>query len=228
MYAPSSSWKSTTVVNDASGQRSKRSVVVFDRGRCESARSLLPVEIKRVTSLVDAPAAVVARLDQVGEFPQVLAIVSHPQAAGLGVDGHPPRIAVSERPDFAPRPFYVQKRVVGRNRVLHSRGWMIDVDSQNLAEQIACVLSGEVVVGVGGAVAGGDVQHAVVAKHGGAAVVPLGRPFQNAFLAGRVADRFAVVIIFLATRYDKARQDVDARPPSGCVLLHTNIWPFSR
>ena len=32
--------------------------------------------------------------------------------------------------------------------------WMIDVDSQNLAEKTACVLRGEVVVGVGGAVAG--------------------------------------------------------------------------
>ena len=219
---------STTVVNDAAGQRSKCSVVVFDRGRRESAGSLLPVEIKRVAPLVDAPAAVVARLDQVGEFPQVLAIVSDPQVAGLGVDGHPPRIAVSERPDFAAGTFHFQKRVVGRDRVLHSGGRMIDVDSQNFAEQIACVLSGEVVVGVGGAVAGGDVQHAVVAEHGRAAVVPIRRPFENAFLAGRVAGRFAVVIVF--PRRDTTKRDrmLMPVPPSGCVLLHTNIWPFSR
>ena len=51
---------SATVVNDAARQRSKCSVVVFDRGRREFARSSLPVQIERVASLVNAPAAVVA------------------------------------------------------------------------------------------------------------------------------------------------------------------------
>ena len=103
MYRAFECRMSLTVVNDAAGQRSKRSVVVFDRGRCEIAGSSLPVEIKRVAPLINAPADVVARLDQVGEFPQVLAVVSYPQVAGLGVNGHPPRIAVPERPDFAAR-----------------------------------------------------------------------------------------------------------------------------
>ena len=86
---------------------------------------------------------------------------------------------------------------------------MIDVDSQNFAEQIAGVLSGEVVVGIGGAVARGDVQHAVVAEHGCGSVVPLGRPFQNAFLASRVTDGLIAAFIVCAMRYDKTRKDID-------------------
>src|SRR4051794_22754051 len=90
-----------TVVNDAPGERPKRSMVVFDCRPCEIAGSSLPVEIKRMTPFVDAPANVITRLDEVGEFPQVLPVVTHPEVAGLRVDGHPPWVAVPKRPDFA-------------------------------------------------------------------------------------------------------------------------------
>src|SRR3954447_22044978 len=92
---------------------------------------------------------------------------------------------------------------------------MIDVDAQNLAEQLAWVLSGEVVVGVGSAVADGNVQHAVVAKNRRAAIVPFGRPFQDAFFAARIAHRFDIMINFIAKRYDKAREIIDADAPFG-------------
>src|SRR4051812_14393709 len=128
-----------TVVNNTASQRPKNTVVVFNGRRCESPGPLLPVQIKRVASLIDAPADVVARLKQVGELPQVLTVVSDPQAAGLGVDGHPPWIAMAERPDFPPRAFHFQEWVVGRDAVLHPRGRMINVDPQNFAEKIVCV-----------------------------------------------------------------------------------------
>ena len=62
---------------------------------------------------------------------------------------------------------------------------MIDVDAQHLGEQRGHVLADDVGVGIGGAVAGGDVEHAVVAEDGGAAVVAVGEDFDDEFLPSR-------------------------------------------
>ena len=123
------------------------------RRRNESSGPAPAIEVKRMTPFIDTPAAVVAALDQVGEFPQILPVVSDPQSAGFFVNRHPPRIAMTKRPNLAARSFNSEERVVGRNTVRFSRRRMIHVNAKNLAEQRADVLGSDIVIRIGRAVA---------------------------------------------------------------------------
>src|SRR5439155_3011774 len=130
----------------------------------ERRRTGLAVEVERVTTLDDAPAVVGALLDEIHLLPQVLAVLPNPQIAGGAIDVQSPRVAEAIRPRFGPHALLADERVVLGDGVILATVGMVDIDAQHLGAETTKVLAGEIGIGVGGAVAGRDVKHAIVAK----------------------------------------------------------------
>jgi hypothetical protein len=143
-----------------------------DQGLHERVRAVLPFQIKGMSPFDDAPAVVVSAADNFDHFPLVLSDVTAPQIA-LRIEMDAPWIAKTVGPQLGPRAGDVEKRVVFRDRVFFAGCGMIDVDPQHARDQIADLLAGKIGVGIGGAVAGRRVQHAVGPESQVAAVVPV-------------------------------------------------------
>jgi hypothetical protein len=139
-----------------------------------------------MAALEDAPAVVVALLDDLDHLVEVLADVAHPEVAGLGIERHPPRIPEAVRPQLAARAGNREERIVLGNGVAAARIGMFHVDPDHAGIQVAQILSRPVPVGVGRAVARGDIQHPVGTEPHLAAVVAVRRPFDHEMLGGRV------------------------------------------
>src|SRR5688500_4026074 len=106
---------------------------MFDRRRHDRRRAAFTFEVERVASLGDAPTVVFALSDEMGRLPKILAIVAHPNAAGLLVGAYPPRIAKAVRPDFRTSPGRRDERIVRRHGVGNGAIASVDVDPQHAA-----------------------------------------------------------------------------------------------
>ena len=180
------------VIDDAAGERAGFGVMVLDGGLHDRRRPDLAFQIERMTTFHDAPAVIVPLADEHGGFPQILAVLPHPDVAGLRVGTHAPRVAEPVRPRLRYEALVVHKRVVLWNGVHHPRAHalrlagMIDIDSQHLRQHQVGALPGKVGVRIRGAVAAGDEERAIEAEGDGAAVVPVRFPGQNRGRALRV------------------------------------------
>src|SRR5262245_42699998 len=90
---------------------------VVDEGRRYRRRAKLAVEIKRVTTFVNAPAVVGAALDEESLLPQVLAVLADPDVASGLVDVNSPGVAEAVGVGFRPSARSLQEWVVGRNGI---------------------------------------------------------------------------------------------------------------
>lgn len=89
----------------------------------------------------DWPAAVGSTADQINHLPCFPAIVRDEDFVRLRVDTKLPRISETVAKDFWPGVGRVDKWIVLWDRILLSGGRVIDIDSQNGAEQICHVLA---------------------------------------------------------------------------------------
>ena len=128
----------------------------------------------------------------IDHLPQLPTHVADPEIAGAAVDAHAPRVAEAVGPDFRAGAGCLHERVVGRHSVGLARVLVIDVDAENGRQQVADILSG--VEGIGrvrvGAVAGRDVEKAVLAELEIAAVMAAGQPGDDDFLRARIDARW--------------------------------------
>ena len=120
-------------------------------------------------SLVDRPAAVVPRRNEIDLLPRSPADVAEPEVARAPVEGEPPGIPEPVGPDLATRSGCRHERVVARDPVALTRGRVGDVDAQNAPEQRAEVLG----IVPRAAVPESDVEHAVGTELDHARVVEL-------------------------------------------------------
>src|SRR5262249_44039057 len=100
--------------------------------------------VKRVESLADAPAVVSAVLDQVNNFPEILAHIASPEVAGLAVEAEPPNVPQADTVDLRrpPREFPVAPPgVVLGDSVGLARLGMIDVDPEDRGPPVARILT---------------------------------------------------------------------------------------
>ena len=185
---PAQFGKLRTQVRHAAGDRPRFAVGMHEGRFCKRMRPRLALsEMKYGCPLFDnAPAEVVSATDDFNHFPLILTDVAAPQVA-LRIEMNPPRIAKAVGPQLGPRLGQFQKRIVGRNRIIFSGGGVLDVDPQHSRNEIADLLAGEVRVGIAGAVAGRDIEHAVGPEGQVAAVMSVRFPFDDDLLAGRVA-----------------------------------------
>ena len=133
------------------------------------------VLLKLVERLANVPAVVPALGDEVDLFPLVLPDICRPQLTGLAVDAHAPNVSQTVGPDFLARVVLaIGERIVGRDAVLQVAAAAVDVNAQDFAEQVVEVL--RVVVRVVGfaAVAGTDIELAILAKqHHATIMIPI-------------------------------------------------------
>ena len=97
--------------------------MVFDGRLDDRRRAGFAVRVKRMAALGDAPAVVVPFVDQVRLLPEVLAVLSDPDVAGLLVAGDSPGIAEAVGPGFGPKRLSPTIRIVlGTEYVLPAAG----------------------------------------------------------------------------------------------------------
>src|SRR5437899_190892 len=84
-------------------------MMVLDRGLDDGRRRLLAIQIERMTSFGHRPAVVVAFLDKKRLLPEILAVLSDPDVAGLFIDRHSPRVAQAHRPNLGRAPCKLTK-----------------------------------------------------------------------------------------------------------------------
>ena len=112
-------------------------------------------------------------------FPQVLAIFTDPDLSGFQITRETPRIAQPIGPRLRTHPSLPQKWIVLRHPVRLTGLRAINVEAEDFRKQGRRILSGQIGIAVGSAVAAGDVQHAVATEGRGRAVVTIRRPRQN-------------------------------------------------
>ncbi len=143
-------------------------MVVFEHRFDEVRAGTAAAGAERVLPFTQRPAVVAPLGDDVDLFPQVLADVRCPEVPRLAVEGDPPQVAESGRPDFRRVARLADVGIVFRNAVAHVRGRVIDVDPQDLPQQRVALLAVAVRVVAAAAVTQADVQFAVGPK----AIVP--------------------------------------------------------
>ena len=177
-------------VDVAAGDGTGLGVAVLDDRRQDGGRPRLPAGPIRVAPLRDVPAVVAAAPDEVDHLAEVLADVAGPEVAGGAVEAEPPGLPQPVGPDLGPCPGEADERVVVRDRVGLAPFGVVDVDPEDRAREVAEVLP---VVGPA-AVAGRDVEAAVLAEGQAASVMPERRPFDHHALGRRIAARRVVAI----------------------------------
>ena len=122
-------------------------------------------------AFLQPPAIVASSSDDVDLFPCILSNVAGHQSAGLGVEGHPPDVSKSPRPQFPTRAVLPDKWIVGRNGVGTAVLGCSWIDSDDRAQQRRCVLP--IVLWVIGAatVPDGEIEHSIGTEQNRSAVV---------------------------------------------------------
>src|SRR5262249_48627964 len=144
---------------------------MLNRRRDGRGGPALSFEVERMISLEDAPAVVLATMDQMRRLPEILAVGPDPDVSGFRIRTHSPWISQSVGPDFRASVRRFDEGIVGRCRVGLFAGALVDVDSQDAAEEVVERLTGIPRIRVGRTVAGGDVEHAVETERHVATVV---------------------------------------------------------
>src|SRR5262249_32742993 len=120
------------IVNEPARERPRFAVVMFE-GRIDNwRRPAFAIGVEGMAALGDAPAVVGPLLEEIHLLPQILAVLSDPDVAGLLVHRHAPRIAEAVRPDFGTGILEIDEGIVRRHRVGLTGGRMIDVDTEDL------------------------------------------------------------------------------------------------
>ena len=135
--------------------------------------------VQLVTAFHERPAVILAAMRDARVFPQVLAILAHPQVAGHAILRHAPWIAKSIGPCFGTRAFRFQKGIVGGDAVRLSVRRMLHVYAKQLGQQPREVLAGIPFIAVARAVAAGDIEHPVAPKSQRHAVVSVRVPLDD-------------------------------------------------
>ena len=156
-------------------------MMVLDGRLDQRRRRLLAAREKRMAAFHDAPAGVVPLLHKIRLFPQILAVLARARDARSSCRGTCATDCGSRATRFRAGRRHIDERIVLGDRIRLARLGMIDIDAQHLGQQRRHVLADDVGVGIGGAVAGGDVEHAVVAEDRGAAVMAVGGDFDDGF-----------------------------------------------
>ena len=76
---------------------------MIDDGKGDGRRALLARWLKGMAPFVQAPAVVLALMNEIDLLPEVLTILPDPERAGFAIERDTPRIAKTVRPDFRSR-----------------------------------------------------------------------------------------------------------------------------
>lgn len=166
-------------VDDTAREGAEVFVGVFNHGFADGVRPLFAQRLEVVISFDEGPSVVGAFANDACVFPEVLTVFADPDVVGDGVDVHSPRVAESVGPRFGTSARNVEEGVVGRDGVGATVGGVINVDAKEFRVQSGEVLAGVPFVAVAGAIAGGDVEHAVFAEAKREAVMAVGVPFKD-------------------------------------------------
>src|SRR4051794_12931849 len=113
--------------------------MMFDDRRQNRCRSQLSFGPEWVRRLLDTPAVIAPRDDDVDGFPQVLADLAGPQRP-LRIKSKLPHLPQSIRVNFGPATRLADKRIVLRDAIILAGSRMIHIYSQDRTRQIAEVL----------------------------------------------------------------------------------------
>ena len=161
------------IVDDTASQRSSFRMRMFQRRFGERRRPQFAVCVEDVTAFIHAPAKVIARLDKINLLPQILTVVTNPNIACFGINGHPPRVSHSNRIRFRSNVFLSDKRIVIRDTVRPVIVGMVDINAEHFGQQMIHPLPGQIGVRIARAIAACDVQHSVKAEGRSCSVVPV-------------------------------------------------------
>ena len=173
-------------IDKASGDGAEIGVAVLDDRLQNGRRPQAAIGPEGVAALLDAPAVVASRLDQIDHLPQVLAHFPGPQISGPAVEVHLPDLAQAVSPYLRTGALPAHEGVVLGNSVAHSGIGAVDVDPQNGGKQVGDILSGVQLVGDAAAVSRGDIEIAVKPEPQAPPVVSAGRPFKDDGFRGRI------------------------------------------
>src|SRR5262245_13237310 len=112
-------------------------MTMFDGRRHRRSRTELTVRIKGMASFVNAPAIIFTTPDEVSGFPEILAVVAHPDLPGFLINAHAPRIAQTVSPVFRSRVFQSDKGIVVGYRVRLRSVRVININAQHATEKFA-------------------------------------------------------------------------------------------
>src|SRR5262249_25500716 len=151
----------STLIDVAARDRTAFGVVMLDNRRDEGSRATAAIRVERMRTFHDAPAEVVARLDEQDHLPKILPNVAYPRLAGKRIEAEAPRIAKAVGIDFRARIRNTDEWVVLWDRVVAAGVRVIDVEAHHDSEQVVQALPRALGIGTAGAVASSDVKVAV-------------------------------------------------------------------
>ena len=147
-------------------------VVVFEDRLDERFCVFGPATSKSVGTFADLPAVIATFAKNADFFPFVLTNVPGPQFSGGAIKAHSPHVAQSPSPKFASKfgIFLVLldgDGVVGRNAVPTSRVFVVDINSNDRAQQVCGVLGVVPRVARGTTISKRRIEHAIRSKEQG-------------------------------------------------------------
>ena len=144
---------------------------MFHDGRDDGRGSRFRIGVEGVRALHHGPAVIAAPADQLDELPEILPHVPDPGLSGDRIEAEAPRVAKAVGPDLFPGAGHADEGVVRGDGIGSAGVRPLHVEPHHDRQQVVHVLAGVLPVGGTGAVPGGDVEVAVRADDGFAAVV---------------------------------------------------------
>ncbi len=167
--------KRGSAIDDAAGHGAAERVGILRHRRRQPVDRAERAGREAVKSLHPVPAEVLAAATagahDVDLLEGVLPHVADPQVVGRPVERDPPRVAEAGDVDLGPRAGCSEERIVGWDAVGTPVRRMVDVDSEDLAEERRQLLAVALRVAAAAAVAEGDVEVTIRPEHDVAAIV---------------------------------------------------------
>src|SRR6476661_8306824 len=136
-------WQLSPMIDNTARQRPRLAVVVVRNRRRQRLRAHFPIGVKNVAAFIDAPPKIRALGDEINLLPKVLAVIAHPDVAGLRINRQPPWITQAVSPRFRNNAFNSHEWIVSRHAVLLALSRMIDIDPQHLARELRQILAAQ-------------------------------------------------------------------------------------
>ena len=131
----------STAINRTADDRVCFRMMMVSNRWCDRGRSRGDFCPQPRAAFHNRPAAIGSVADQINHLPRFPAVVRHKNFVRLRIDPELPRIAETVAENLWPRSGVIDKRVVRRDRIVLSRGQMINIKSQDCAEQIGHILA---------------------------------------------------------------------------------------
>ena len=144
--------------------------------------SPFPIRVKHRRPFHHAPAVIGTSFSQVNLLPEILAVLTNPDATRFCVRGDPPWISQPVGPRFRASICPIQKWIIRGNRIQTTFHVIVDVDPKDLGRQLSEVLAAKIRVGIARSIAAGDVQHPIIPEGQRSTVVAITGPLQNHLL----------------------------------------------